>query len=65
MDKDTRKIVKALEAQGFEVRATRKGHLQVKQNGRVIAVLSGTPSDHRSMGNALARLRRAGFQWRK
>jgi biotin operon repressor len=32
MDKDLRKIVKALEAQGFEVEATSRGHLVVTRD---------------------------------
>ena len=59
MDKDLRKVVKELEAQGF----TAKGHITVTRDGRVVAVFSGTPSDWRSMRNALARLRHAGFRW--
>ncbi|MDI1290607.1 MAG: type II toxin-antitoxin system HicA family toxin [bacterium] len=63
MNKDMRKIVKALEEQGFEVRTTSAGHLFVTRDGRPVATLSGTPSDHRSIANALARLRKAGFSW--
>ena len=63
MDKDLRKVVKELEAQGFETRVTAKGHITVTRDGRVVAVFSGTPSDWRSMRNALARLRHAGFRW--
>ena len=40
-------------------RVTAKGHITVTRDGRVVAVFSGTPSDWRSMRNALARLRRA------
>ncbi len=63
MDKDLRKIVKALEAQGFEVAVTSKGHLLVSREGAVIAVLAGTASDWRSLRNGLAPLKRAGFRW--
>lgn len=63
MDKDLRKIVQALEAQGFEVVTTTKGHLKVLREGRVVAVFAGTPSDRRSWKNSLARARRAGFIW--
>lgn len=63
MDKDLRKIVKALEEQGFEVATTSKGHLMVLRNGEVIATFSGTPSDWRSIRNSLSRLKRAGFRW--
>ncbi len=63
MDKDMRKIVKALEDQGFEVATTRRGHLVVTRDGRVVAVFSGTASDWRSLRNSLADARRAGFRW--
>lgn len=63
MDKDLRKIVKALEAQGFEVETTSKGHLVVTRDGVLIATFSGTASDWRSIRNSLAPLKRAGFRW--
>jgi hypothetical protein len=63
MNKDLRKLMKALEQQGFEVRLTSKGHLMVYRDGRAIATLSGTASDHRSLRNGIAKLRNAGFYW--
>lgn len=63
MHKDLRKIVKALEAQGFEVAVTSAGHLMVSRDGTVIAVLAGNASDWRSLRNGLAPLKRAGFRW--
>jgi len=63
MNKDLKKLVKALEAQDFEVRATKRQHLKVSKNGRWVTTLPGTPSDWRSMRNAMAALKRAGFRW--
>jgi hypothetical protein len=63
MDKDLRKMVKALQAQGFEVEVTSKGHIVVSRGGKLIATFSGTASDWRSIRNGLAPLRRAGFRW--
>lgn len=63
MDKDLRKVVKALEDQGFETAMTSKGHVIVLLDGRRVATFSGTPSDGRSWKNALADARRAGFRW--
>ncbi|GAB3174297.1 hypothetical protein GCM10027059_46330 [Myceligenerans halotolerans] len=63
MNKDLRKIVKALEAQGFEVDVTARGHIVVSRNGQLIATFSGTASDWRSIRNSLAPLKRAGFRW--
>ncbi|CAI9413168.1 hypothetical protein [Nocardioides sp. T2.26MG-1] len=60
--KDIRKLCKELKNQGFHVRATRRGHFLVEREGVVVAGLAGTPSDHRSIKNSLAQLRRAGFE---
>ncbi|MGH1563011.1 hypothetical protein [Mumia sp. DW29H23] len=63
MDKDIKKVIKALEDQGFEVRYTRKGHPAVYLDGRFVTTFAGTPSDSRGFRNALAAARRAGFRW--
>lgn len=63
MDKDLKKIVKALESQGFEVAVTKKQHIAVSREGRIVAIFSGTASDWRSMRNGIAAAKRAGFQW--
>ena len=63
MDKDLRKIAKALEDQGFEVNRLKSGHLEVRLNGRRVATFSSTPSDRRSLKNSLADVRRVGFRW--
>ena len=63
MDKDTKKLVKAIKAQGFTVVPTRGRHLRVIKDGRQVGVLAGTASDHRTWRNTIADLRRAGFQW--
>ncbi|MFI5814864.1 hypothetical protein ACIA7S_28395 [Streptomyces sp. NPDC051643] len=63
MSSDQRKLEKALKAQGFEVVPTQNGHKTVRKNGIRVTTLPGTASDHRSMKNCLAALRRAEFQW--
>jgi predicted RNA binding protein YcfA (HicA-like mRNA interferase family) len=63
MDKDLKKIIKALEKQGFEVEVTAKGHVTVYHDDRLIVTFSGTPSDWRSVKNGIAAARRAGFRW--
>lgn len=63
MDKDLKKIRKALEAQGFETELTKRGHLMVFKDGRAVATFSGTAGDWRALKNALAKLKRAGFRW--
>lgn len=62
--KETKDLIKALEAQGFTVSKTRKNHYAVRDaEGRFITTLASTPSDRRGFYNAIARLRRAGFIW--
>ncbi|MSZ76800.1 MAG: hypothetical protein F2667_06795 [Actinobacteria bacterium] len=63
MNKDLKKIRKALEAQGFETAVTRRGHLLVLRDGRRVALFSGTASDWRALKNSIADARRAGFKW--
>ncbi|AXH47322.1 HicA-like toxin [Microbacterium phage Eden] len=61
MNKHMKALIKKVEKQGGEVRITRRGHVQFKKDGRVVAVGAGTPSDPRSWANLSAQLRRAGF----
>lgn len=63
MEKDMRKLIKALENQGFVVKTNRDGHGFVYLNGRFVTKLAGTPSDKRGFSNALAAMRRFGFRW--
>lgn len=63
MDKDTKKLLKAVEAQGFTYRKTAKGHYQIRDaGGQVVCVVAGTGSDWRGLRNAVAALKRAGFK---
>lgn len=59
--KEVKKLVKALEAQGFEVKIGKTNHPKVYRDGKLITTLPSTPSDWRSLKNALALLKRAGF----
>lgn len=64
MDKELKKLLKAIEAHGFQTVTSSKGHIKVYDtNGHMIAVLAGTPSDHRSRLNELRPLKRLGFRW--
>jgi len=60
-----REIEDVARAQGFIVGRTMKGHPKFTPPDptKEIVVFSGTPSDHRSLKNGLARLRRQGFIW--
>ena len=62
MNKDLRKLTKALEDQGFSVRVSKRGHILVFNAEGLVATFSGTPSDWRSLKNSMAALRRAGFK---
>jgi len=63
MHKETRHLLKAIEAQGFTVQRAGNGHYKVRNAaGEIVAILSATPSDWRSRKNELSRLRRAGFR---
>ncbi|MEY9842517.1 type II toxin-antitoxin system HicA family toxin [Streptacidiphilus sp. EB103A] len=59
--KDTRQLIKKLENQGFEV-TLRNGHYRVFKDGTFTVVMPSTPSDSRGLKNAMAYLKRAGFQ---
>jgi len=64
MDKDLRKLLKAIVAAGYVVVINRKGHPEVyTQDGTWITTFAGTPSDWRSTANALRPLKRRGFRW--
>lgn len=63
MGNDMRKVLKALEQQGFTVTRLKSGHYDVRLNGRRVTTLAGTSSDHRGFRNALSYLRKAGFIW--
>lgn len=62
MNKDLKKLTKALEEQGFSVRVSKRGHVLVFNADGLVATFSGTPSDWRSLKNSMAALRRAGFK---
>lgn len=63
-DKEMRKILVTLVGEhGHRAVRTTSGHVRVLHaDGAGQVLLSGTPSDYRSHKNALAQLRRAGFQ---
>lgn len=64
MDKDTRKVLKAAEQQGFTWDLTMSGHPRVyAPDGSFVTTFAGTASDWRGLRNGLAKLRRAGFTW--
>ena len=64
MDKDLRKILKAIQDAGYLVVINKKGHPEVyDEDGHKVTTFAGTPGDWRSRRNSLAPLRRRGFRW--
>lgn len=64
MDKDLRKLLKAVVAAGYVVVISKKGHPVVyTKDGVKVTTFSGTASDWRAHLNALAPLKRRGFRW--
>lgn len=64
MGNDLRKVLRALEDQGFLVTRSSKGHWLVDTaDGRRVGVFAATPGDTRSLKNSIAQLRRHGFTW--
>lgn len=64
MDKDLTKILKAITKAGYTVVINQRGHPEIyTQDGEKVTTFSGTPSDRRSLLNALAPLKRRGFRW--
>lgn len=64
MNKDMRKLVKELDAQGFAVVISASNRIVVStHDGRFVVVISGNAGDWRAIRNGLAALRRAGFRW--
>jgi hypothetical protein len=62
MDKDTKKLVKAVEEAGFEVRYTSDCHpIVFTAKGEYVTKLATSPSDRRGLTNALSRLKRHHF----
>lgn len=60
--KDIKKLLKQLRNAGFEIRYTTDGHPMVYRDGEYITKLATSPSDKRGIKNALAQLKRSGFQ---
>lgn len=61
--KDVKKWAKVAKAAGWRVEPTKNGHVTFLAPDPAVPpiVVAGTPSDHRSMKNAKARLKRHGL----
>lgn len=54
-------LVKRAKAQGFRVEKKKKGWMVLTANGQGSVMIHKTLSDHRGLNNAIARLKRYGF----
>lgn len=65
MDKDWKKVVREAARQGWTIEFGRRGQLKLipPDPAKQIVVLHGSLSDHRSIKNAIAVMRRQGFAW--
>jgi hypothetical protein len=57
---DVRSLLRAADKAGAHIERRRR-HFAVHHDGRIITTVPTTPSDHRSLKNARATLRRAGL----
>lgn len=62
LGKDAKKLVKEAEKQGFVAKEKKNGWMLTVPNGQGSVMIHKTPSDHRALKNAVARLRRYGFK---
>lgn len=61
-NKEVKKLVKKLEAQGFTCKTAKTNHIKVYDGKRLITTLPSTPSDVRALKNAVKILAKAGFK---
>lgn len=61
MKKDMKRLLAQAEAAGCRIVPTNGGHVSIYcPDGKTIVTAASTPSDHRSIKNTVALLRRAG-----
>lgn len=59
---DQKDLLMLIDKLGFERKVNGRGHYTVHKNGRRIATIPKSPSDHRATKNGIAALRRAGVK---
>lgn len=58
-----KQLIELAESQGWRTRKTKRGHVVFyAPDGSNTVTVGGTPSDHRSRKNSLARLKAAGLE---
>lgn len=63
VNKDLKKIFKALKAEGYTIHPTKGNHYEVRLDGVRVSTFGGTASDHHAIRNSLGPLKRLGFVW--
>ena len=58
--RDVRDVARLFRAAGCSLSFTKKGHVAVRKNGVLVTVLPSSPSDHRSLLNAVRDARKKG-----
>lgn len=59
-NKEVRKAARLFQEAGCSLSLTKSGHVAVRKDGVLITVLPGSPSDHRSILNAIKAARKKG-----
>jgi len=61
--KEEERLVREAKRQGWTAKPTKSGTMLLASDGVGKVLLHHTPSDRRSLANALAKMRRHGFVW--
>lgn len=64
MTKEVRQLLKELRKQGFTIEESGRHFKAFPPGGGPMTVIPRTPSDPRSLKNAIALLRKRGFLWK-
>jgi predicted RNA binding protein YcfA (HicA-like mRNA interferase family) len=65
MNRDIKKLVQRAERQGFRLQAGKGHYMLFAPDGVSIVTVAKTPSDHCTIPNTIADLRRCGFDPRR
>jgi hypothetical protein len=62
---ELKEIIREAQKQRWKAKRTKKGHwMLLAPDGLNKVLVSGTPSDRRSLTNAITDMRRYGFRWK-
>jgi predicted RNA binding protein YcfA (HicA-like mRNA interferase family) len=62
---DLKKLLSAAQEQGWRIELGKGGHFKLyAPDGVGRVTMSSTPSDRRALNNAIAQMRRFGFEWK-